>query len=465
MVNDVSTIAALATAPAPAGIAVIRVSGPLTRKALNHLFHAKSPPVDNPRMLCYGKLVDFQTGNVIDKSLAVFMPAPNSYTGEDVAEIQLHGSLLLVQKVLRSLYSFGISPAEAGEFSKRAFLNGKLDLVQVEAIRDMIQATTDKALLVASEQLEGRFSKAIESFGDPLRDSLAEIEAHLDFPEEDINPESFKKISSSIKKARKQIQKLIFTYSYGQIVKDGFRVLLCGRPNAGKSSILNLLLGHDRAIVTEVPGTTRDLIEEEATFSGYKFVFCDSAGITQTSDVVEKIGVELAYEKLKWADLVLMVVDSTESMEDSMKTWMPILEDIKSKSHKIWLVFNKIDLAPDAISKFAYESKSADQIFYLSAKTHNGLETLITSLVEEIQSRIADSSEGNTIITNERHRTCLMRAEEALTRAVDVLKQNEPLELCSAELRLAFSALEEIIGKTWTEDILGRIFSKFCIGK
>jgi len=463
--NDVSTIAALATAPAPAGLAVIRISGPLTRKVLTNLFKSKVSLVDSPRVLVYGNVLDFQTGKVIDKALAVYMPGPASYTGEDVAEIHLHGSLILVQKFLRSIYAFGISPAEPGEFTKRAFMNGKLDLIQAEAIRDMIHATTDKALRLASEQLEGRFSQAINSIGEPLRNSLAEIEARLDFPEEDIEPDSIKKIASTLKKASKQIQKQIGSYSYGQIVKEGFRVLLCGRPNAGKSSLLNLCLGRERAIVTEIPGTTRDVIEEDAVFSGYKFVFCDSAGIATTSDLVEQKGIELAYERLKWADLVLMVVDSTETIEQSRLTWMPVLEDIRSKSSKVWLVFNKIDLAPDAVSKFAYESKSADQVFYLSAKTHDGFESLITNLIEEIQSRLADESEGNTIITNERHRSCLVKAETALERAIESLNKKEPLELCSSELRITLSALEELIGKTWTEDILGRIFSKFCIGK
>ncbi len=463
--GDVSTIAALATAPAPSGVAVIRISGPLTRKALSNLFKSKTPPVDNPRYLSYGSVLDFQSGSVIDKALAVFMPSPFSYTGEDVGEIHLHGSLALVQKFLRSLYSFGISPAEPGEFTKRAFLNGKLDLVQAEAIRDMIHATTDKALRLASEQLEGRFSKAIASIGEPLRNSLAEIEANLDFPEEDIKPDSIKAIGSVIKKARKQIREHIGSYAYGQIVKEGFRVLLSGRPNAGKSSLLNLFLGRDRAIVTDIPGTTRDVIEEEATFSGYRFIFCDSAGITETKDLVEKKGVELAYARLAWADLVLMVVDSTESLEDSLKTWIPVLEDIRSKAQQVWLVFNKIDLAPDAVARFANQSKSADQVFYLSAKTHDGFESLLTALIEEIQARQADAADSSTTITNERHRICLVKAEESLGRAIDCIKAKKPLELVSSELRIALEALEEIIGKTWTDDILGRIFSKFCIGK
>jgi tRNA modification GTPase len=464
-VASTSTIAALATAPAPAGIAVIRISGPLTRKALSSLFKAKVPPVDNPRHLSFGRVLDFQTGDVIDNAMAVFMPGPLSYTGEDVGEIHLHGSLALVQKFLRSIYAFGISPAEPGEFTKRAFLNGKVDLVQAEAVRDLINSSTEKSLRVATEQLQGRFSKAIEAIGEPLRNSLAELEANLDFPEEDINPESAKGIAAVIKKSVKQIRKHIGSYSYGQIVKEGFRVLLCGRPNAGKSSLLNLFLGRERAIVTDIPGTTRDLIEEEAVFSGYKFVFCDSAGITETKDVVEKLGVELAYSRLKWADLVLMVIDSTETVESSQKTWIPILEDIRTKTSKIWLVFNKIDVSPDAVAKFANQAGLADQVFYLSARTHNGFENLITALIEEIQSRRDDAADGSTTVTNERHRICLIKADEALERALDCLKTKKPLELASSEIRIALNALEEIIGKTWTDDILGRIFSKFCIGK
>ena len=228
---------------------------------------------------------------------------------------------------------------------------------------------------------------------------------------------------------------------------------------------MNLFLGRERAIVTDIPGTTRDLIEEEAVFSGYKFVFCDSAGITETKDVVEKLGVELAYSRLKWADLVLMVIDSTETVESSQKTWIPILEDIRTKTSKIWLVFNKIDVSPDAVAKFANQAGLADQVFYLSARTHNGFENLITALIEEIQSRRDDAADGSTTVTNERHRICLIKADEALERALDCLKTKKPLELASSEIRIALNALEEIIGKTWTDDILGRIFSKFCIGK
>jgi len=460
-----TTIAALATAPAPAGVAVIRISGPLTRKALSGLFKAKVPPVENPRHLSFGKVLDFETGQIIDNAMAVYMAAPLSYTGEDVGEIHLHGSLALVQKFLRSLYAFGISPAEPGEFTKRAFLNGKIDLVQAEAVRDLINSSTEKSLKIATEQLQGRFSEAIEQIGEPLRNALAELEANLDFPEEDINPESAKGISVIIKKAILQIREHVGSYGYGQIVKEGFRVLLCGRPNAGKSSILNLFLGRERAIVTDIPGTTRDLIEEEASYSGYKFVFCDSAGITETKDVVEKMGIELAFGRLPWADLVLMVVDSSESLESSEKTWIPILKDIRSKTKKVWVIFNKIDISPDAVARFANQVGLADQIFYLSAKTHNGFESLMGALIEEIQSRREDAAEGSTTLTNERHRICLIKAEEALERALECLKSKKPLELASSELRIALVSLEEIVGKTWTEDILGRIFSKFCIGK
>lgn len=463
--NDTTTIAALATAPAPAGIAVVRISGPLTKKALSSLFRAKESPIKNPRTLVYGRLIDFKTKKTIDKCLAVYMPGPNSFTGEDIGEIQMHGSLLLVQKVLRSLYAFGVVPAEAGEFTKRAFLNGKMDLVQSEGISDMIQATTERSLTLANEQIDGRFSAALTEIGEPLRDVLAEIEAGLDFPEEDIEPDSIVKVSKKIKRSMILIRKLIGTYSYGHLVKDGYRVLLCGRPNAGKSSILNILLGKNRAIVTDIPGTTRDFIEEEATFSGYRFIFCDSAGLTNTDDKVEQIGIELAHGKLEWADLVLFVADATETLEKSSENWMYYLDDVRGKSKKLWLVLNKIDLLEDAVSKYAFEARSAEQVFYLSANTQDGLSTLKEALTSEIQSQINDTAEGSAVITNERHRNGLLRSAEALERALKSIESKEPLEIASSELRIALGSLDEIIGKTWTEDILGRIFSKFCIGK
>ena len=462
---DTETIAALATSPAPAGIAVVRVSGSRAKKALRSIFRSKRSPLKHPRELIFGQYVDFKSNEVIDNGLAVFMPGPFSYTGEDIAEFQLHGSLLLVQKILRSLYAFGVTPAEPGEFSKRAFLNGKMDLPQAEAIADLVGSTSDVALRVAAEQMKGRLSEAIKEIGEPLRNILAEIEASIDFPEEDIKPETISAIALKLYDARDRIETMVDTYSFGQVLREGFRVLLCGAPNAGKSSLLNTLLGAPRAIVTHIPGTTRDLIEEEAIYSGYRFIFCDSAGITETKDEVERIGVELAKDRLKWADLALLVVDGSEQAAPSLPAWKEVLKTVKDSSVKVWLLINKIDIAPDAFSRFAAEASVCDRLFYLSAKTKEGLEYITEALVEEVRSRVPDRAESSVVITSERHRNCLKRASGALERTVDAIEGKMPIEFVSAELRLALASLDEIIGKTWNEDILGRIFSKFCIGK
>jgi len=461
--DDITTIAALSTAPSPAGVAIIRVSGPQSKKALNTLFKSREDPSlpANHRKLIFGELVDHKTGNVIDQVLAVYMPGPNSFTGEDIAEIQSHGSPLLIEKILRSLFSFGIRPALAGEFTQRAFLNGKVDLVQAEAISDLINASSENALKLAAEHLKGRFSSAIDNIGEPLRDLLSEIEAHIDFPEEEIDPESSQTMGAKMEKARNQVKVLLQTYDYGNKVKDGFRVLLCGRPNVGKSSILNLLLAKQRAIVTPVSGTTRDLLEEEALISGYSFIFCDSAGIIETEDQVEKIGIELAKERISWADLVLLIVDASDNEE----SFNEILKELKGKASKVWMVINKIDLAPGSIGKVYCDSKTCAQNFYLSAKTQDGFLSLTEALVEEVKSRLVDNSEANAIVTNERQRNCLSKSAECLERSHKALTTNQPLEIVSLELRAALAALEEIVGRTYTEDLLGRIFSKFCIGK
>jgi tRNA modification GTPase len=455
------TIAALATAPAPAGVAIVRVSGPRAKFALSAMFESKQLPAEHPRMLILGKVLQYPSEQVIDTALAVYMPGPDSFTGEDIVEFQLHGSLLIAQKVLASLFAFGVVPAQPGEFSRRAFLNGKMDLVQAEAVADLINATSEHALRIASEQLSGHLSQAVERVGEPLRNILAEIEAGIDFPEEDIEPEQERAILEKIRESENQVRQLFDSYRFGAKVKEGFRVLLCGAPNAGKSSLLNALLGRRRAIVTEISGTTRDLIEEEAIFDGFRFIFCDSAGIRETEDAVEKIGIELAKEKIAWADLVILVTDALDSTEQ----WQGVLAELRGKAAQVWMVVNKIDLNSSAIGNLFCDSRDCARNFYLSAKSGAGIQDLKEALVEEVVSKIGDSGEASQVITNERHRAALLRASDALFSAGHALETQQPMELVSAELRHALTALEEIVGKTFTEDILGRIFSKFCIGK
>jgi tRNA modification GTPase len=455
------TIAALATAPQPAGLAVVRASGPKASLALRAIFRSKNSPVDTPRTLIFGEIIDYKTKVAIDHAMAVFMPGPKSYTGEDIVEFQFHGSQLLVQKVLRSLYAYGLVPAQAGEFTKRAFLNSKIDLTQAEAVSDLVAASNEQALKIASEQLEGKLSVAINEIAEPLRDLVANMEADIDFPEEGITPDPIEMNLGNIQHTRKAIAKVIESYGFGRVIRDGFKVLLVGPPNAGKSSLLNALIGKQRAIVTPIPGTTRDLIEETITIGERAFVVCDSAGMTQSSDTVEKIGIELAFNKLNWADLVLFLADGT----DKHQHWKTVLKDLKGKAKKIWLVVNKIDLNQEAIGRIACEYGICAQTLYISVTSKQGLDLLKEQLVAEVESLAADGNARSAIVTNERHLDCFLRAAKALELAEDALKSKLPVEVTVGELRVALSALDEIIGKTYNEDILGRIFSRFCIGK
>lgn len=456
-----STIAALATSPAPAGIAVVRISGPKTKTALKAIFRAAKDPVELPRTLVFGELIDFDSGQVIDKALAVYMPGPYSYTGEDVGEFQFHGSPVLVQKLLRSLFAYGISPAEPGEFTKRAFLAGKFDLVQAEAIADLINATSEQSLKVINEHLKGRFSEALEKVGEPVREVLAELEASIDFPEEDLDSAAGERLESRLRKAVSGIEGLIKTFSYGHRIKEGFRILLFGPPNVGKSSILNRILGKERSIVTDISGTTRDLIEEEVALNGYRLVFCDTAGVSDNPDRVERIGIERARERIDWAELVLFVADAS----DKNLKWEQLLSEVRGKGKKIWMLTNKIDLNPEAFGTHFCDSSTCAQNFYISAKTGDGFQSLTDALIEEVRSSTPAATEGSNVVTNERHYNCLARAKSALERAGAGLNGHVPREIVIEEVRSCLNALEEIVGKTYTEDILGRIFSKFCVGK
>lgn len=460
MIDNGSTIAALATAPLPAGLAVIRISGPQAGAALAAVFRSTQSPLESPRRMILGNIISCKSGQVLDRGFAVFMAAPQTYTGEDLVELQLHGSPLLAQKVLRSLYQFGVQPAEAGEFTKRAFLNGKIDLIQAEAVSDLIAAASDQALQLANEHLAGRFSSAIENLGEPLRDTLAEIEAQLDFSEEELPSINIGAIEGTLKSVVSQLQSLIESYSSGRILKEGFRVLLTGAPNVGKSTLLNALLGCERAIVTEHSGTTRDLIEEAALIDNVQFIFCDSAGITaQPENEVEQIGIARARQRIKWADLVLWLVDasSNQSLESQSLEYQ--------HAKQLWLLYNKTDLVSPFQPATAGRPASVSKVLSLSVKTGCGLTELKAELVREVQSCLPEAASGSNIVTTERQLLALSRAKGNLLAALDLLGQQAQLELVSLELRSALTSLEELVGKTYSDDILGRVFSRFCIGK
>ena len=460
MPTRATTIAALATAPAPAGIAVIRVSGPGAREVLARSFRSFKDPAANPRTMIYGSLIAPENGEEIERGLAVFMPGPASYTGEDVVEFQVHGSPLLARRLLRTLFALGVHPAEPGEFTKRAFLNGKLDLLQAEAVCDVINAQGEHALRAAREQLAGRLSGIVDHVAEPLRDTLAELEARIDFPEEDIEPAEIAGCAGTLHGCRDRIAALLRSYEYGRHLKEGFRVLLWGPPNAGKSTLLNLLLREERAIVSEFAGTTRDILEERASIGGYTFVFCDCAGIQESDNPVERIGIERAAQRLDWADLVLWIADSA----DPVQGWR-LLAPRLGQAQRVWLVMNKSDLCAEPLHRDpAPAAVALERSFSLSALRGDGLAALEAALVDAVEAQAGGEPHG-AAISNERQRGCLLRADAALHEALQALQHQLPPEIASAELRRALAAMEELVGATTTEDILGRIFSKFCIGK
>jgi tRNA modification GTPase len=456
--NQGDSIVAPATAVVPSGVAIVRFSGVACKKLIPQLFQARACPFASPRTMVYGTVRSLASSDVIDTGLGVYFPAPASYTGEDVFELQVHGSPVAVRRIIDEALALGFRMATPGEFTHRAFLNGKLDLLQVEAVSDVIHATSEQALRLANEQLAGKYSNAVHQLGEPLRDCLAEIEASLDFPEEDIAPDSQGAIRQRLLNVQKALQETKQAAQFGISVREGLRVLLYGLPNAGKSSLLNQLLGTDRAIVTEISGTTRDVIEESAEWNGYRFVLCDTAGIADTLDTVELLGIQKTKERLEWADVVLLVADATAPYQQVRE----LQKTLATTTAPVWVVANK----SDQVTEWPQDWQSALKV---SALTNAGISELQQRLMDFVCSLKAASSEASAIITNVRQRSCIVKAEGSLQLAIEAIgtlpMECVPMECVSAELRMALASLQEIVGETSTEDILGRIFSKFCIGK
>ncbi len=370
-------------------------------------------------------------------------PAPGSYTGEDVAEITCHGGILIAARVLQTILAAGATAAGPGEFTQRAFLNGKLDLTQAEAIMDLIRAQTPRAARAAAEQLEGRIGDATNAIRDDIVDITAHVEAHIDFPEEGINPATGQLLLTKLKTARSKIATLLATADEGRVLREGVRLALCGRPNAGKSSLLNHLLGFERAIVSPTAGTTRDTIEESISLRGIPFRIVDTAGLRDTADSVEREGVDRAHRAIERADLVVRLVDGTDPDSHS---------DAPATPDEI-LVFNKSDLAPSSTEPGDHS---------ISCVTGDGIDALVDLLVARVAP--TQSSESLAAI-NARHQACLTRADDALAAATTALRADVEPEFISLDLRAALDAVGEIVGRIDSEDILGKIFSSFCIGK
>jgi len=451
------TIAAIATAPGEAGIGIVRISGDKAVEILKKVFKPKrKTDIDEipSRTVVYGYAVD-NNGMVLDEVLVIIMRKPYSYTTEDVVEIHCHGGIVPVRRIMEEVLRSGAYIAEPGEFTKRAFLNGRIDLAQAEAVIDVITSKTETGLNAALDQLEGELSKEIKEIMSMLLSMLAHIEASIDFPEHDVEEITVEKIRDMLIEAKASAAALAESFEEGKIVRDGLSTAIIGRPNVGKSSLLNVLLKESRAIVTEVPGTTRDIIEEFLNIGGVLIKLIDTAGIRETEDIVERIGVERTKTAIDNSDLVILVLDASEelSRED-----IEIMDSIKGK--KVIVVLNKTDLGLNINEKHLTDLFGDDNIVEMSVKERIGIDRLeerIKGLV--FHGRLSIGK--NKMVTSIRHKNLLDRALESMEKALSSIEEGIPVDLISVDIREAWSNLGAITGDTVEEDIV----SKFCIGK
>jgi tRNA modification GTPase len=445
------TIAAISTPFGEGAIAVIRISGPRAVAIADEIFSSKKKAGElAPRVQQFGKIAD--GAHVIDDALLSVHRAPASYTGEDVVEINCHGGILVTRRVLDAVLARGARLAEPGEFTQRAFLNGKMDLTQAEAVMDLIRAQTDLALRAAAEQLEGRLGACVRAIRERLLDLLAHVEAFIDFPDEDIDPDTGAALLKNLDGVREEIASLLRTADQGKILREGVRTVIYGAPNVGKSSLLNLLLGYERAIVSEIPGTTRDTIEEVINLRGIPLRLVDTAGIRDDSvDAIEKEGMARTLKHIERADLVLHVADG--SRPRSRVLWAAET----GTTHKEILILNKRDLGEDA----SWQGVNGVRI---SCRTNEGLDRLADEIFQRVMGGAVRVDDPGVAI-NARHQACLKNAAQFCDAAHAAIRDGVSAEFIAVELRAALDAVGEVVGKADSEELLGRIFSTFCIGK
>lgn len=447
------TIAAISTAYGEGGIGIIRISGENALNIVSGLFK----PTLIPNMMTYGHIRDGD--EIIDEVMVCYFRAPRSYTAEDVVEIHCHGSVVSLRKILALVLRHGARIAEPGEFTERAFLNGRLDLTQAEAVIDLIKAKSDKTFELALNQLEGGFSKEIRKIRKEVEDVLVHLAVNIDYPDEDIEVLTYEKLKESLAGIKKEIEKLIETSDTGRILKEGLKVSIIGKPNVGKSSLMNALLNEDRAIVTEIPGTTRDIIEESINIRKIPVTLIDTAGIRKTEDIVEKIGIEKSKEAFNQADLVIFMLDSSSPLDDEDLGIMDIIGD----RYAICLL-NKTDLGI-AVKKDDISSIIPNSVIIETAVSDGiGIE-LICDEIENLVYGGRVKQEESLIVTNVRHKALLEEALRSVDDALKMAKSLEPLELLEIDVNNAYASLGRIIGDEVEEDILNEVFRRFCLGK
>lgn len=457
------TIAAIATPRGEGGIGIVRLSGPLAIQIASELFRPSRAVLTEQlptHTLTHGHIIDTSASDeVVDEVMLGLMRAPKSYTTEDIVEFNCHGGIVTLTTVLNLVVKAGARLAEPGEFTKRAFLNGRLDLAQAEAVAELISSKTELSKKIAIDTLEGKLSKNVNQLCDRLASLLAEIEASIDFPDEDLD---FMKVDAQLKNTcdiQKGIVSLLESASEGRLIKDGVNIAILGKPNVGKSSLFNALVQTSRAIVTDIPGTTRDTIDEIININGLPINLYDTAGIRQTGDIVEQQGVERSREIIKKAEFLLIMFDASQPLNDADLELLQI-----ANSNQSILILNKVDLSMVLKPQVLIDHCPKTRVVQTAITEDKGIEALKTAMREELiggESALGESP----IITNARHQDALRRAHDGLINVITSLENEMPPDLVSVDLRISLDALGDIVGKTTTEDILDRIFSQFCVGK
>lgn len=454
------TIAAIASAMSPSGIGIIRISGPESLDVIDRIYQSKNGKKKikdvHTHTIHYGYIVD--NSNVVDEVLVMIMRGPHTYTGEDTVEIDCHGGVLAMKKVLETVVKNGARPAEPGEFTKRAFLNGRIDLSQAEAVMDVISAKNEYALKSSLSQLKGSVQESIRDIRSKIIYHIAYIESALDDPEH-ISVDGYGvKLREEIKPLKAQIVKLLKSADEGKMIKEGIKTVILGKPNAGKSSLLNILVGEERAIVTDIAGTTRDILEEQIVLNGVSLRMIDTAGIRATEDQVEKIGVEKAREYAKDADLILYVVDASRSLDENDQSIIELLRDKKAI-----VLLNKSDL-PAEVSVEYLKNQIHAPIVWISAKEETGIEEL-ENVIKDLFFAGELNFNDEVYITNIRHKTALEEAKKSLELVENSIEIGMEEDFYTIDLMDAYESLGSIIGESVGEDLVNEIFSKFCTGK
>ncbi len=454
-----STIAAISTAPGNAGIGIIRLSGDDCFKILQKIFKPKNKGEIKGYTIKYGNIVKSENDEIIDEVLVSYFVAPKSYTKENMCEINSHGGIVVENQILEECLKNGAVLAEPGEFTKRAFMNGRIDLSQAEAVIDIINSKTEKEMMVAQRHLEGSLSKKIKDIQGEILNLMADIEASIDYPEYDIEETTNKKINDTLNSVEEKLLKLKNSFENGKILKEGIKTAIIGKPNVGKSSLLNLILGENRAIVSDIEGTTRDTIEEYINIKGTPLKIVDTAGIRKTNDEVEKIGVERSINNISNAELIIALFDDSRAFDDQDQKILDLIE-----GKKTIILINKIDLGKNLIKENEKLKKFKNNIIEFSTINETGLDKLYNKIEELFKLNELDC-ENTEIITNNRHKQQILYALEDVVKGRESLETHMPVDITAICLKDILERLAEITGENVSEDIINEIFKKFCLGK